>query len=51
MSMVVYPFVEEGMFEVMMPSVVVRDEAALERRKQAILDLLLVAIRPPRKRR
>jgi len=50
MSMVAYPFVEEDMFEVMMPGLVVRDEAALERRKQAILDLLLAAIRPPRPR-
>jgi TetR/AcrR family transcriptional regulator len=51
MSMVVYPFVEEGMFEVVLPSVALRDEAALERRKQAILKLLLSGIRSPRKRR
>ncbi len=51
MSMVAYPFVEEGMFEVMMPALVVRDEGALERRKQAILKLLMAAVRPPRKRR
>ena len=51
MSMVVYPFVEESMFEVVLPSVALRDEAALERRKQAILKLLLAGIRAPRKRR
>jgi len=46
MSMVVYPFVEEGMLEVMMPSVLLRDEASLERRKQAILTLLMSGIHP-----
>jgi TetR/AcrR family transcriptional regulator len=51
MSMVVYPFVEEGMFQVVMPSVLLRDEEALERRKQAILRLLMGGLRPPRKRR
>ena len=51
MSMVAYPFVEEGMFAVVMPALVVRDEAALERRKEAIIKLLMDAIRPPRKRR
>src|SRR5262249_13762113 len=45
MSMVVYPFVDEGMFQVVMPGAVVRDEAALERRKQAIIKLLLGGIR------
>jgi TetR/AcrR family transcriptional regulator len=51
MSMVVYPFVEESMLEVVLPSVTLRDEATLERRKQAILKLLLAGIRAPRKRR
>ncbi len=45
MSMVVYPFVDEGMLQVLMPSVVLRDEAALERRKQAITRLLLDGLR------
>lgn len=47
MSMVVYPFVDEGMFEMVLPSAVLRDEAALERRRQAILKLLLAGICPP----
>jgi TetR/AcrR family transcriptional regulator len=51
MSMVVYPFVDEGMLQVTLPGAVVRDEAALERRKQAIIKLLLGGIRAPRKRR
>ena len=46
MSMVVYPFVDEGMLQVVMPSVVLRDEAGLERRKQAIVRLLLDGLRP-----
>lgn len=45
MSMIVYPFVDEGMLQVVMPSVVVRDEAALLRRKGAIVKLLLAALR------
>ena len=48
MSMVVYPFVDEGMFQVVMPSVVLRDEADLERRKQTIVRLLLNGLRPSR---
>jgi AcrR family transcriptional regulator len=52
MSMVVYPFVDEGMLEVVMPGAVLRDEAALERRKQAIIKLLLGGIlRPAKKKR
>jgi TetR/AcrR family transcriptional regulator len=46
MSMVIYPFVEVGMFEVVMPSAVVRDERALERRKKAIVAMLLEGVRP-----
>jgi TetR/AcrR family transcriptional regulator len=45
MSMVVYPFVDEGMFQVVMPSVVLRDEADLERRKRTIVRLLLGGLR------
>jgi TetR/AcrR family transcriptional regulator len=44
-GMVVYPFVDEGMFEVMIPSVVLRDDAALERRREAIVRLLLHGLR------
>jgi TetR/AcrR family transcriptional regulator len=51
MSMVVYPFVEEGMLQVVMPSALLSDEAALERRQQAILKLLMSGLRPPRKRK
>ena len=45
MGMIVYPFVDEGMLQVVMPSAVVRDEAGLERRKQAIVRLLLDGLR------
>lgn len=48
MSMVMYPFVEQGLFEVVMPSAIARDEAALERRKSAIMTVLLSGIRPLR---
>jgi TetR/AcrR family transcriptional regulator len=51
MSMVVYPFVDEGLLQVVMPSVVLRDEATLERRQQSIIKLLLDSIRVPRRRR
>jgi hypothetical protein len=51
MSMVVYPFVEEGMLRVLMPAQAIHDERALERRKEAILRLLLDGLRPPRRRR
>ena len=47
MAVTVYPFVEESLIRVMLPSVIARDEEALERRKQAIVKLLLDAIRPP----
>jgi AcrR family transcriptional regulator len=47
MSMVVYPFVDEGMLQVVMPAAVLRDEGALERRRRAILELLLGGIRAP----
>jgi TetR/AcrR family transcriptional regulator len=46
MGMVVYPFVEEGLIRVMLPSVAARDEASLARRKDAIVALLLAGIRP-----
>ena len=50
-AMTVYPFVEEGLIRVMLPSVITRDEASLERRKHSIVKLLLDAIRPPAPRR
>jgi TetR/AcrR family transcriptional regulator len=46
MGMVVFPFVEEGLVRVMLPSLQERDEAALQRRKQAIVALLLAGLRP-----
>jgi TetR/AcrR family transcriptional regulator len=46
LSVVVYPFVEEGMLKALMPSAVVDDDAALERRKSAIVKLMLEGIRP-----
>ena len=46
MSMVAYPFLESRMLHVVMPSVVVSDDAALARRKRAILAILLEGIRP-----
>jgi TetR/AcrR family transcriptional regulator len=45
-SMVVYPFAEAGICEVMLPSAVVRDAASLALRKRAIVALLLGGIRP-----
>lgn len=45
LSMVVYPFADAGICEVMMPSAIVRDEAALEQRKRAIVALLLGGLR------
>jgi|HubBroStandDraft_6_1064221.scaffolds.fasta_scaffold515691_2 TetR/AcrR family transcriptional regulator len=53
LSLVVYPFVEEGMLRALMPSSVVDGDAALERRKSAIVKLMLEGIRPrsARKRR
>jgi TetR/AcrR family transcriptional regulator len=41
LSMVIYPLADAGICEVMMPSAIVRDEASLERRKRAIVALLL----------
>ncbi len=46
MSMVAYPFLESRMLHVVMPSVVVSDDAALAQRKRAILAILLEGIRP-----
>jgi AcrR family transcriptional regulator len=51
MSMVVYPFVDEGMLAAIMPGAVVVDEAALQRRKQAIVALLLDGMRASRAER
>lgn len=47
MGLVAFPFVEEGLIRVMLPSIEARDEAALVRRKDAILKILSAAIRPP----
>jgi len=46
MSMVAYPFLEAQMLGIVMPSVVISDEAALLRRKKAILAILLEGARP-----
>lgn len=46
MGLVAFPFVEEGLIRVMLPSVEVRDEAALARRREVIVKILLAAIRP-----
>jgi TetR/AcrR family transcriptional regulator len=46
MGMVVFPFVEEGLVRVMLPSVQERDEAALLGRKKGIVALLLSGLRP-----
>lgn len=46
--MVAYPFLDAGMLEVVMPSALLGDEAALLRRKKVIVTLLLEGIRPRR---
>jgi TetR/AcrR family transcriptional regulator len=46
MSMIAYPFVEEGMLSVALPAAVARDEASLARRKEAVIKLLLASLRP-----
>jgi AcrR family transcriptional regulator len=46
-SMVIYPFVDGGMVEVLLPSAGGRDDATLERRKRAITTLVLAAIAAP----
>lgn len=46
MGMVVFPFVEEGLVRVMMPSLQDRDDAALMRRKEVITRMLLAALAP-----
>jgi TetR/AcrR family transcriptional regulator len=46
MSMVAYPFLEAQMLSIVMPSVVISDEAALLRRKKAIVAILLEGVRP-----
>jgi TetR/AcrR family transcriptional regulator len=48
LSMAIYPFADAGICEVMMPSAIVRDEASLERRKRAIVTLLLGGLRAAR---
>jgi AcrR family transcriptional regulator len=46
MGLVAFPFVEEGLIRVMLPSVAVRDEEGLQRRREAIVKMLFAAIRP-----
>jgi AcrR family transcriptional regulator len=46
MSMVAYPFLEAQMLSIVMPSVVGTDDAALARRKRAIVAILLEGVRP-----
>lgn len=46
MSMVAYPFLDSQMLAIAMPSVIVSGDAALERRKKAIVAILLEGIRP-----
>jgi TetR/AcrR family transcriptional regulator len=46
LSMVAYPFIDAGMLEVVMPSALLGDEAALARRKRVIVTLILDGIRP-----
>lgn len=46
MSMVAYPFLEAQMLSIVMPSVVITDDAALLRRKKAIIAILLEGVRP-----
>ena len=46
-SMVIYPFVDGGMVEVLLPTAAARDAATLERRKRAITTLVLAAIAAP----
>ena len=46
MSLVAYPFLESRMLQVVMPLVVASDDAALARRKKAIIAILLEGIRP-----
>jgi len=45
MGMVVFPFVEEGLVRVMLPSLQERDEEALLRRKRSIVAVLLAGLR------
>lgn len=47
MALVAFPFVEEGMIRVLLPSVAARDEDALKRRKETVVKMLLAAIRSP----
>ena len=46
LSMTLHPFTETGMLEALMPSCVPRDQQALDRRKHAIVALILGGIRP-----
>lgn len=46
MSMVAYPFIESQMLAIAMPSMKASDDAALARRKKAIVAILLEGVRP-----
>lgn len=46
LGLVAFPFVEEGLIRVMLPSVAVRDEEGLQRRREAIVKMLVAAIQP-----
>lgn len=47
MGLVAFPFVEEGLIRVLLPSIDARDEDALLRRKASIVKLVTAAIQPP----
>jgi AcrR family transcriptional regulator len=46
LGLVAVPFIEEGLIRVMLPSIADRDPAAIERRRESIVKILLAAIRP-----
>ncbi|APR83875.1 Transcriptional regulator, TetR family protein [Minicystis rosea] len=46
LGLVAFPFVEEGLVRVMLPSIVTKDEDAIQQRKSAIVTMLLSAVRP-----
>lgn len=47
MGLVAFPFVEQGLIRVLLPSIEALDEDALMRRKESIVKLLKAAILPP----
>ncbi|HVY46778.1 MAG TPA: TetR family transcriptional regulator [Minicystis sp.] len=48
LSMVVYPFIDAGLIRVALPELAKKDAASIDRRKRAICELILAAIRPPK---